>query len=158
MNERRNTPNTSALPFWRQLRWNLVVYAMLLAVVPMAIVVFITLSRTSAQAREQVVNQLESVAELKRDQIVRWLGEPDSAMNLILANPIRFTGGLHSEVGSAAVSDTLQEIIRSQSLFIELFLYDTNGGVVASSDTVQIGKVVSRQPYFDGSLVSGYVQ
>ncbi len=158
MNEQRNTPQPLALPFWRQLRWSLVLYAMLLAVIPLASVVTVTLSRTSAQAREQVVNQLESVAELKRDQIVRWLNEANSALDLILANPNPYTVGIYNRAGSDAARRSLQQTVSSQSLFTELFIYDSSGRIRVSSEEIQVGKVVSRQPYFASSLLSSHLQ
>jgi len=44
-----------------------------LAAIPVILVSVITLEQTRAQAQDQVVAQLESVAELKRQQIATWL-------------------------------------------------------------------------------------
>ena len=161
----------TTLPFWRQLRWNLILYFVLLAVLPVVIAVFITLNRTNAQAREQVVNQLESIAELKSDEISRWLDDSELAISFFLSVPIynRLLALAASPSPDKEEQDILNSILREavntrnpdleDSLhFLELFVYNAEGQVIAASNPAQIDKVVTRQPYFAKSLAGNYIQ
>src|SRR5688500_6610934 len=77
-----------AIPFWRQFRWQLITAFVLLAVVPVILIQTATntVSRSAAQA--QVFNQLQSVADLKRDQIERWLSDSTMALTFLLSRPV----------------------------------------------------------------------
>jgi PAS domain S-box-containing protein len=153
------------LPLHRQLRWNLVFYFVLLAVLPIAIVVSVLLARVSTQIREQVVDQLESVASLKSQQISNWLSDAGMAMDTILAGQGR--QNLFAEIAFAPVPDrtkqetanaVLAEAVQANTNFTELFLYNIRGQVIASSDPNQVGKVVTRQPFFTNSLTGNVTQ
>src|SRR3954447_26257978 len=78
----------SSLPFWRRLRWNLVFYFVVIAVLPVGLVTLITSPRHTEQDQKQVFNQLKSVAELKIDQLERLLQEGGTALKMIAADPI----------------------------------------------------------------------
>jgi signal transduction histidine kinase len=154
------------IPFWRQIRWNLILYFLLLAVLPMSIVVAITISQTSGQARQQVIAHYETVAELRRDQIESWLQDGQLTLALILADTTRqdsFSSLLEDttvynpELQEAA-NTILSEALAAQSIFDEFFLYDGNGRIMASSHSAHIGRVIARQPYFAPSLEGHYVQ
>jgi len=55
----------SQLPFWKQIRWKLIIYSILLATFPIIMVTFMTLPRRSAQdAKDAFKNK---VAECRRD-------------------------------------------------------------------------------------------
>lgn len=166
------------LPLRHQLRWHLILSFVALAVLPLTLVVTVTLSQTRAQAREQVVNQLESIAVLKGDQIMRWLQDSKSVLDLPLAN--RFQNArITSFVKSAtqqivdnwssdletpidferdALNNLLVGATTAQPFFKELFFYNADGQIVAASDVVEIGKTVASQPYFTHSLAAEYVQ
>ena len=81
----RTNSTQSAISRWRQLRTYLTVAFSLLALLPVLIVTLAILNRTGSQARDQVHNQLDSVAELKSDQILRWLDEGNLAMDMLLS-------------------------------------------------------------------------
>ncbi len=177
------------LPFWRQLRLNLVIYFVGLAIVPVVVAQLITLSLTSQNATNAVVSQLQSVAVLKVNQLERWIQETQSTMGVILADPshysqfVRFLASPDSQttdqqaqintlllnvVGPTPTTATVAGITQDGaaqpfSLFKDLFLYDTSGHVVASSDDTLLGQIVNRQPYFgaslkDSSASNGYLQ
>jgi PAS domain S-box-containing protein len=156
-------PTGKSLPFLQQLRWSLVLYFILLAVLPVLVVVSVVLTRTSAQAREQVFNQLDAVAELKHDQITRWLEENELALSLFLSGSDRegqFSSQLQRPLPERAqrLTEILEAGLEENPLFIRLFVYDTVGNVVLSTNEADIGKVVTSQPYFEESLPDGYVQ
>jgi len=161
------------LPFWRQLRWNLILYFVLLAIVPIVLVQFITLSLTTSDARSSVTHQLESVAQLKINQIQRWTDQVLSAVDIITADHDRYSAMatfLTSEgtnpIGRAALNQYLHDIVAGRAddtdptaaLFQDLYIYDLKGDVLAASDEVLLGRTVSRQPFFKTSLTKAYIQ
>ncbi|HYF61696.1 MAG TPA: cache domain-containing protein [Herpetosiphonaceae bacterium] len=151
------------IAFWHRLRWNLIAYFVALTVLPIAVVIGITLVRTSAQSQRQIFNQLGSVAELKEDQITRWLDSSGTILRLIpTGNQERLLGLLADPAPDppalAAVNRLLSDSRQAQAAFEEFFIYDPRGTVVASSDPVQIGKILVNQPYFAASLRAGVVQ
>lgn len=167
MTERANMQKTnstpSALPLWRQLRTYLTVTVSLLAVLPVLIVTFAILNRTGSQARDQVYDQLDSVAELKSDQILRWLDEGNLAMDTVLSGPHseEFANATNPQTSSiqqrAEVSDILAGAVESQ-YFKRLFIYDQNGRIILSSDPADVGKNVKGEPYFEIGLHADYIQ
>src|SRR2546428_7654 len=100
------TATARQIPFWRQLRWNLILYFIVLAIVPVVVVQVITLSLTTQDARAGVVRQLDSVVEIKTNQLQRWIQEAHSTLDLILADSGTYstmvsfltTGGTPSEI------------------------------------------------------------
>jgi GAF domain-containing protein/HAMP domain-containing protein len=158
------------LPLRHQLRWTLTLVLILLAILPVIVTIAITLDRVNFQANEQILNQLESVAELKRDQISRWLEDSGSALDLLLSDPNRSnqfrtfltatleTGQSGDEQEQRTINQLLERAVRSEHLFEELFLYNANGQIMASSNSLQTGKVVTVQPYFNASLEENFVQ
>jgi anti-anti-sigma regulatory factor/HAMP domain-containing protein len=162
---------TSAVPFWRQLRWQLIISFVLLAVLPVILIETIsnTLSRNQAQA--QVFNQLESIADLKRDQIMNWIGGSTAALGFLLSDPIRdrlitFTNTPTPTVNQQSQIDgLLRQAITPDGIagahatrFRSLFLYLPDGLIVAASDEALLDRIVNRQPYFKPSLTADYVQ
>src|SRR5579859_908685 len=79
------------LRFWQQLRWNLGVYFLVLAILPVVVAQAITLSLTAQDGQSGVINQLQSVATLKSNQLQRWIQETQTTMDLILADPSHYT-------------------------------------------------------------------
>ncbi len=166
-----SAPMRSALPFWHQIRWQLIATCVLLASVPLLLVTVVTSSRARAQKTDEVFTQLESAAELKRDQIQDWLHNSTAAMEILLSPPVAARmqafavtpaptqaerdeiNALLSAVTTATVSST-NDTIRFQSLF----LYTPQGRIIAASDPQLIDRIVTRQPYFEASLVGEHLQ
>jgi GAF domain-containing protein/HAMP domain-containing protein len=157
-------PVKISLPFWRRLGWNLILSFILLAILPVLIVTYVILDRTSKEATNQVYSQLDSVAELKNDQILRWLDEGDLAMTVFLSssNLDQFIALAKTQAPSlqqqADVTAILVDIANASQYFKRLFIYNPSGRVIASSDPADVGKVVSDQPYFNVSLHADYIQ
>jgi PAS domain S-box-containing protein len=157
-----------AIPFWRQLRWNLVAYAVLLTFIPALIVGVFVLQQTRTQTLAQIDQQLESITTLKLNQITRWLDTSGQVMDVFLSNNVTHdvlvSYAVNPDEGflSRSINTLLRNGVESQSqadaAFNEFFLYDLNGKILASSDEAQIGKIVNRQPYFAPSLQGNYVQ
>lgn len=158
------------LPLRHQLRWTLTLVLILLAILPVVFTIAITLIQVNEQANAQVNNQLESVAELKRDQISRWLEDSGSALDLLLSDPNKSnqfrnflaatldTDQLADEQEQRAINQLLERAVRAEHLFEELFLYNADGQIMASSNLLQTGKLVTVQPYFSSSLKEDFIQ
>ena len=136
-----------ALPFWRQLGWNLILSYILLGILPVLIATITILNQTSNQAINQVYNQLDSVAELKSDQILRWLDEGELIMDTLLSdsNSKRFANFAELQTSNlqerGEISEILADVVKSQ-YFIRMFIYNERGVILASSDPADIGKNV----------------
>src|SRR5688572_12460552 len=77
------------LPIFRQLRTALIGLFVVLAVLPLAFIAWLLIGQATAQAEDQAFRQLDSVAELKTDQIDQFINEGDAAAESILADPQR---------------------------------------------------------------------
>lgn len=156
--QREETSIDVKLPFWRQLRWRLAIVFIILAVTPMTIVMTIVVINNQTQAQEQTLNQLESVAQLKQNQIEQWLEDSESNLQQYVA----IIGEQRlSELAESSADDVAEQAILrviteqladTSSLFDELFFYGTDGAVLLSSNPVQVGKIVVNQPYFSSSI------
>src|SRR5258707_896325 len=142
----------------------LVVAFILLAVVPGAIAVITGLYQLQQQTRTQVVNQLQSVVDIKNAQINDWLREKQTILALFLANSSNNTLLLQSLAAGddqSAAQDSLTHLFNdqfnAQTAFTEFFAYDANGKIIASSSARQIGKIVSAEPYYKASLLDSYI-
>ena len=152
-----------ALPFWRQLGWSLIVSYVLLGILPALIATVAILNRTGSQATDQVYNQLDSVSELKSDQILRWLDEGNLTMDTLLSGPnlerfVNFAALQTSNFQERSdISKILSGVIESQ-YFKRMFIYNESGVIVASSDPADISRNVKDQPYFNVGLHADYIQ
>lgn len=152
------------LPVWQQIRWNLIFYSVLLAALPIAIVTGLTLPRRSAQDKAMVTGQLESVAQLKANQLTDWLGASEQGINLILADPSRYLEFQRlvtdpSKTRQAVSSQQLIYLKNAHPAYESFFIYSVDGAVVASSDPIEIGKNVRREPFFANSVTEDtYIQ
>src|SRR5258706_11179092 len=172
MDQRSHEPSVAAaIPFWRQIRWQLIISFVLLAVVPVILIETITNTLSRGQARAQVLNQLQSVADIKRDQIATWISDSTTALGFLLSGPvsdrlIAFTNTPTPTADEQAQIDgVLSQAItpagatgQHATRFRSLFLYLPDGRIIAASDDALLGRVVTRQPYFKPSLAADYVQ
>lgn len=158
------TPQTT-LPFWQQLRWNLVLPFVLLAAAPVIIVTAIFIAQVNTQARGQMERQLGSIADLKRGQITGWLEDSQAVIRVFLADPARknqfvalIASAAVETANQQALNDLLSNVVKAQPLLEELFVYNTKGEALASSDPTEIGKIMTAQPFFLNSLTGEYIQ
>lgn|GEM_PF-1338577 len=169
-----STTNTSRpLPLRHQLRFTLSVTVVILVVVSIAVVTAFTLVQLRTQSVQQTFRQLESVVQLKQNQLQRWLESTDTALHLALADSERYnriveilsaTETMQSEQDmlntelSYVVDRQTPEQTSETRIFTDLFVYNTDGHVLIASDPVQLDKVVNIQPYFDASLLGEFIQ
>ncbi len=142
-------------------------YSVSLAVLPVVIVVMIAINMFGQQARDQAVNQMNSIAEAKIQEIQRWLKNSEITLDLVLTNPeqyrrmseILLSGGRTGPKG-ANVTSFLQSQLVLQNSFEELYIYNTDGEIRVSTSEEQVGVNVKeqKQPYFETSLKNRYIQ
>lgn len=163
---RTPTETQDRLPLWRQLRWSLVLSFISLAVLPIVIISAILIQQANNQAEDQILSQLESVATLKEQELQRWLGNGQNELESVIGDPVRNQTILQllaapddtSEL-QAALNDALLAEKNISDHFREFILYTPDGRIVAASDDTQIGKVLTLQPYYQGSITNvNYIQ
>jgi len=148
------------LPIWRQLRWRLVVFFIVLAVVPLTLIALVNDQATRAQAQQQAFSQLESVADLKVKEIDQYLDEGDKAVDLLLADAERrqtlyllATSEGGNQAAQKEVNLLFREATVAHPLLKSLNFYTADGVIVASSRPERIGQNVSRAEFFENSLL-----
>jgi two-component system sensor kinase len=153
------------IPFWRRLRWNLTFYFVLLAIIPLGIVSFISLSQIRTQITQQVMGQLESVSLLKANQIKQWLesgevlvsavldeGTSQTIIQVITTGDPKLQAEINKNLTDRLVGEGKGEKDDFSRIFNELFIYDTTGRVVSSSNPNNVGKSITGEPFFRPSL------
>ncbi len=120
-------------------------------------------------ARDQVFNQLDSVASLKQAEVEGWAEGLIS--NLLLAMPSvdQLPATQMVLEGSASVDTYVYRsayvleynrfalIITRGQVFDEIYLVDPNGLIVLSTDSTREGLNEFGYPYFEGGLIGPYV-
>ena len=153
-----------SLPFWRQLRSTLTLSFVFLVVLSVIVVLVVALTQMNLQTQKQAKHQLESIAELKHNEIVRWLEDSQAVLELFLATPnqraalIALADAGMTGVERNSLNSLFEQTAKAHPFFEEIFLYDIHGHILGSSDPIQIGKLVTTQPYFRNSLVRNYIQ
>lgn len=154
-------PSEINIPFWRRFRFNLIIFFVILAVVPLSLISFINISQQVEQAQNRVTEQLQSIVELKANQLGLWLDQGELALNIILSNN-GFRRQLVTSIRdpdsmSAEQLDTLTRDIRAfaqtNAYFESFIVYTPEGRVALATIPSDIGKVVTLQPYFSPSLL-----
>src|SRR3954467_1751023 len=131
-------PAPSSIPFRDQLRTRLALAFVALVVVSIVVVTGFTLYQVHEQTAHQTFRQLESVAQLKQNQITRWLQNADEQISVIFTElngsgdiPSLLTAAQPDAQRTAAINTALQNIFqtlgqennRNQSTATEIFIY-----------------------------------
>ncbi len=146
------------------LRATLNIYSVLLIILPLGIVVIFALTLARQQVTASSINQMQSLGEVKVQEIRRWLGNSETTLSLILTNPEQYRRmqDMLLSRGNAGprrvnVQQFLSEQLALQTAFSELFFYNEQGTVRLSTDFAQVGRSIADQPYFtldfDGTLI-----
>ncbi|MEA3339148.1 MAG: GAF domain-containing protein, partial [Chloroflexota bacterium] len=135
-----------------------------------AVVTGISSTATSFQSgRTQVIAQLESVATLKEAEINTWLDSLRAELNAVLAGADAMQRAkvllLEESPDPEGYQDAygklggrLRQSVELAELYEELFLMDTRGQVIISTDTAQESKIHTAKTYFQRGLQAPYVQ
>jgi signal transduction histidine kinase len=156
---------TSTQQFRGRIGLTLITSFVLLAIVPVLAVLTFGLNLTDQRVRERTVDQMESQADVKANDIGRWLESSRAILVLLLSNSDQ-----HERMAAIAVSDrplttavTLQQTFLSEQLsaqntFSEYFIYNSEGVIRVSTDDTKIGLNISNQPYFGPGLGGETIQ
>lgn len=146
-----------------RIRFALIISFMLLTIIPPAFLVPFVLGQMATQVQEQVTNQLESVAGLKTAQIEAYLANGQQVLKLIVSEEElyqTFTDVLQADTpqGASELIVYLNDKLAIQDIFRELFVYNTEGIISASTNEAQLSKRVVNLPYYEPSLTEEYIQ
>jgi two-component system sensor kinase len=137
-----------------------------ISVLPVALALSVGLTRTDAQARQQVSEQMNSVLQLKIAALNSDLGNAQSALRTIVGHTdtaqtavALLTASTPDSASQSSIQESLNNFIAAKgTAFTEYYVYDHNGVIVVSTDSHQLGKLVRTQPYFEASLKDEYIQ
>jgi GAF domain-containing protein/HAMP domain-containing protein len=158
----------SGIPFGRGLSRTLLLWFLLLPITSLLIGGLIITSLALQNTRQAASDRLASIATLKQSEIEAWVTSQQNELALVIATPwvkSKLLYALQTETENALVDatrDQLQEyfavLTRQGDSFEELFLLNTAGRVLLSSDTSQVGVSHAQQAYFVKGQVGPYLQ
>jgi HAMP domain-containing protein len=143
------------------------IYSLTVAVLPVLVVVAIAVNLFSQQARNQRVDQMNSIAESKSQEIQRWLDTSQTTLRLVLTNPEqyrRMSDILLSRGRTGPQGDNVRLFLQSQldlqDAFTEFYIYNLRGEIRISTNAEQeeINLEDQVQPYFEAGLEGEYIQ
>lgn len=146
-----------------RIRFALIITFMILTIIPPAFLVPFVLGQMATQVQEQVTNQLESVAGLKTAQIETYINNGKQILELMASEEELYETfadvlqGNNPE-GASELIAYLKDKLGIQDIFRELFVYNSEGIISASTTEAQISKRVVNLPYFEPSLSEEYIQ
>ncbi len=147
--------------WWQSLRFTLIITLIAVSLIPLVGVELSLAERFRERTIEQVTDQLQSVSTLKSVSLDTWFESAHSTLDILAESPfinqpirdIILANRNNIELVST-LSEALEETVEETSVIDSLFVYDLSGNVILSSDESDIGKIVTRQPYFGESLAS----
>lgn len=150
------------------IRNRLLLASMLLVLLPMFLIGSSSVLLGLRGGQTQVINQLESVATLKEEQIVAWIQSLRIHMGAIVYPhqvPRLIEPLLTNEPGSPAYTEAYNElriqfdgVVASTGLFEEVLLLNPQGRALVATDPAKEGQVHSLQEYFWRGIEGTYVQ
>ncbi len=152
------------IPWWQRLRLHLAFWAVIIVFFTVVIVLAVAFTRVRDMARDQATRQLESVAELKRQEMIAWSDLSQRALSLLGtgggAQPRYVMVTDPDLVSRPSLQRTLNEVFADATdiypLFAEVFYYDVAGNVLASSNEARVNSNVQQEPYYQPSLAGAY--
>jgi GAF domain-containing protein/HAMP domain-containing protein len=130
------------------------------AVIPVLITGVVATLISQRNAIDRTSNQLESVATLKEAELRAWINNLQLYLSGIVERPDIAHSAILSDGSLAshdAVQNTFQQLMENSKLFDELFIMDTTGRVILSTDKGQEGKSFAGQPLVTEGLKGQYV-
>ncbi|NCC31466.1 MAG: diguanylate cyclase [Chloroflexia bacterium] len=150
------------------IRNRLLIASMLLVLLPMFLIGSSSVLLGLRGGQTQVINQLESVATLKEEQILAWIQSLRIHMGSIVYPhqvPRLIEPLLTYEPGSPAYTEAYNElriqfdgVVASTGLFEEVLLLNPQGRTLVATDPAKEGQVHSLQEYFWRGIEGTYVQ
>ncbi len=150
------------------IRTRLIVYFLLIVLLPSSIIIAGSAFRGSQAGRAQVTAQLTSVATLKEGEINAWVDDLIENLSVELTRAAVLNRvqqvAIEEDPDSARfltaysyLLDQLQQIVASRPDYEEIFILNTDGVVILSTNDVERGKIYSQESYFRNGLSDVYV-
>ncbi len=138
-----------------------------LALIPAITITVASVAFGLTNGRRQIFNHLSSVAQLKTNQISLWQHSLQHELRTLLSDPQAtqrygyvLTGDNQARQASALVQidQQFQKYIRTSAYFEELFLLDSGGTVVYSTEPRRQGQVFKTAAFFQNGLLGSSIQ
>lgn len=143
----------------------LLFFFVFLAVAPLISTGVVAFDQVENQSRQQVINQLDSVSEIKHSEIQRWLESSQIALSRTFNDSTQYDRMISIlvidgdwERSINLLNDYLRTQLASQSTFNNFFVYDLTGEIWLTTDPARQEQSVATLPYFSPSLTDSYVQ
>ena len=155
------------LRFWKNsIKTRLVTAFLLLSILPTILVGYMIFSNGKKALQEESIQHLTSTVELKKQAVNKWFEEKEHHIIHLMSSPylIDYCAGLlkHSngEKQTALRGERLKDFFDKQSHgdFLETFIMNLDGVVIASTDPEQEGKHKSNRPYFAKGKNAVFIQ
>ncbi len=149
------------------IRSRLLVFSLGVVAVPLVIVATLAGYASFQTIRQHALEQLTSVAQLKKNQITLWEENLESLVQALVSDPqasIRYQyllqSGSQSQQAAALsqVDRQFQQYIAATSYFEELFILSPDGNVVYSTDPRRQGQILSSATFFQLGLLQSTIQ
>lgn len=154
--------------YQRTIRWRLLVGFVLIALLPSILITVASINLGVRQGERQVLNQLTSVATLKEAEINFWITDLQLDLKSLLAQEDTLTRlrlMQSAEPGTTLYTESYNRLqIRFNGLveetqrFEEIFLVNTAGKVLVSTNTLREGRVYADRAFFTRGLLLSYVE
>lgn len=116
------------------------------------IVGYVAYTKLAANIEQEHIAELDSTGEIIEKNTIAYFNSAKEQMVMLSLNKII----QESNAGNADVArQEFQEIMESLGQYSEIFLLDANGKVIASTDSAQVGKDKSADPYFVNAMKLG---
>ena len=145
------------------LRNRLLLAFLLLAILPVLLTGTVASIISSQGLRNEVVGQLESLAEIKETEIKTQLKVLDTALSLVTEDQlvqqnivVLLLKNPAITVNEAQLRNKLQRVNDKTGYFNETFIIDDKGTIVLSTDTTQEGKLETNSDFYIQGLLGPY--
>jgi len=152
------------IPFYKSLSGRLLLaltFIALVSVIGLGLAAYLD-ERNALEA--QVKDQLTSVADLKKEQIITWLAERQADARLLAVNKLNqdhltqiLSPDTSPEVRKAIsdfLTDNLIGMQQSRAGYIEVTFVDKNGTVIITTNPDAMGKPTVHRVAFEGTMTS----
>ena len=153
---------STPVPFHKSLNGRLLAALVLIALISVGGLGLAAYLDERAALERQVINQLTSVADLKKEQIVIWLRERQADAQLLAVNKLNqehFSEILSQDVPPNRKAEFLEfmtsnfvGVQESRIGYSEVAFVDMNGVIVVSTDPAQIGQPTAHDVVFRETL------
>jgi len=152
----------------RGIRLRLLVGFVMLVLLPAVLITIAAITLGTRQGERQALNQLLSVATLKEAEINFWITDLQLDLKALLAQEdtlTRLRVMQATQPGTTLYTESYNRLqVRFNSMveqtqrFEEIFLLNTSGKVLLSTNTLREGRVYSDRAFFTRGLLLSYVE